>query len=48
MFTNYEIAVAIGAVIVMIIGLAKDYKNSKKPNQPTHPRPEPWDKSYED
>lgn len=36
------------ALLLLIIGLIGDYKASKKPNKPSYPRPDPWDKNFED
>lgn len=46
--TLTEIVLFGAAAIVLIAGAIGDYRASKKENQPQYPRPEPWDKSYED
>ncbi len=51
MMTNYEIVVIIGAVVMLVIGVFRDYKNSKRGVSTTlndrGSRPEGWDKSFE-
>ncbi|WP_157363816.1 hypothetical protein [Alkaliflexus imshenetskii] len=46
--TTFEIIILAGAVLVLAVCIIGDIKASKRPNQPTHHRPEPWDKTYED
>lgn len=44
----WEIIGIAGAVVVLIAGIIGDVKSSRRPNQPTHPKPEMWDKNFED
>jgi hypothetical protein len=44
---SIETIAVICAVVLLVYGVIRDNKASKRPNQPTHPRPEPWDKTFD-
>ncbi len=44
----WEIIGIAGAVVVLISGVIGDIRASRRPNQPTHHKPETWDKTFED
>jgi hypothetical protein len=46
--TPFEIVLTVGAVIVLVSVYMFDVKQSKKPNKPVPPKPQTWDKYYED